>query len=95
VWGVHGVGGSLGIILLGVFASKAWNPAGADGLLAGNVSFFLAEVGAVVLASVWAFVFTYVMLFLIDRISTVRVSEATEDAGLDAGLHGEEAYAGI
>jgi ammonia channel protein AmtB len=35
------------------------------------------------------------MLFLIDRIVTVRVSEATEDEGLDAGLHGEEAYAGI
>ena len=95
VWGVHGVGGSLGIILLGVFASKAWNPAGADGLLAGNASFFVAEVGAVVLATVWAFVFTYAMLFLIDRIATVRVSEATEDAGLDAGLHGEEAYVGI
>jgi Amt family ammonium transporter len=95
VWGVHGVGGSLGIILLGVFASKAWNPAGADGLLAGNASFFVAEVGAVVLATVWAFVFTYAMLFLIDRIATVRVSEATEDAGLDAGLHGEEAYAGL
>ncbi len=95
VWGVHGVGGSLGIILLGVFASKAWNPAGADGLLAGNATFFLVEVGAVILASVWAFVFTYAMLFIIDRIATVRVSEATEDVGLDAGLHGEEAYAGI
>jgi len=95
VWGVHGVGGSLGIILLGVFASKAWNPAGADGLLAGNATFFLVEVGAVILASVWAFVFTYAMLFIIDRVATVRVSEATEDVGLDAGLHGEEAYAGI
>ena len=95
VWGVHGVGGSLGIILLGVFASKAWNPAGADGLLAGNPSFFVAEVGAVILATIWAFVFTYAMLFIIDRVVTVRVSEATEDSGLDAGLHGEEAYASI
>ena len=95
VWGVHGVGGSLGIVLLGVFASKAWNPAGADGLLAGNPSFFLAEVGAVILAGIWAFVFTYAMLFIIDRVATVRVSEATEDIGLDEGLHGEEAYAGI
>jgi Amt family ammonium transporter len=95
VWGVHGVGGSLGIILLGVFASKAWNPAGADGLIAGNPSFFFAEVGAVILATVWAFVFTYAMLFLIDRVVNVRVSNETEDVGLDAGLHGEEAYAGI
>ena len=95
VWGVHGVGGTLGIVLLGVFASKAWNPAGADGLLAGNTSFFVAEVGAVVLASVWAFTFTYGMLWLIDRVVTVRVSNETEEIGLDSGLHGEEAYAGI
>ena len=95
VWGVHGVGGSLGIVLLGVFASKAWNPAGADGLLAGNASFFFVEVGAVLLASAWAFVFTYGMLWLIDRIATVRVTVATEELGLDSGLHGEEAYAGI
>ena len=61
----------------------------------GNASFFIAEVGAVVLATIWAFVFTYAMLFIIDRVVTVRVSEATEDVGLDAGLHGEEAYAGI
>ena len=95
VWGVHGVGGSLGIVLLGVFASKAWNPAGTDGLLAGNASFFFVEVGAVVLASIWAFGFTYAMLWLIDRVVTVRVSSETEEAGLDSGLHGEEAYAGI
>jgi len=95
VWGVHGVGGSLGIILLGVFASKTWNPAGADGLLAGNPSFFFVELGAVVLAVVWAFAFTYGMLWLINRVTPVRVTDETEMAGLDAGLHGEEAYAGI
>src|SRR6266545_6467264 len=95
VWGVHGVGGSLGIISLGIFASKAWNPAGADGLLAGNPSFFIAELGAVILATVWAFVFTYAMLWLIDRVVKVRVTDETESVGLDTGLHGEEAYAGI
>jgi ammonium transporter, Amt family len=95
VWGVHGVGGSLGIILLGVFASKAWNPAGADGLLAGNATFFFAEVGAVLLAVVWAFAFTYGMLWLINRVTPVRVTDEMEASGLDAGLHGEEAYAGI
>ena len=92
VWGVHGVGGSLGIILLGVFASKAWNPAGADGLLAGNSSFFVTEVGAVILASVWSLGFTYGMLWLIDRVIAVKVSAATEEGGLDEGLHGETAY---
>jgi Amt family ammonium transporter len=94
VWGVHGVGGSLGIILLGVFASKAWNPAGADGLLAGNASFFIVEVEAVILASVWSLGFTYGMLWLIDRVVPVRVTAETEDSGLDEGLHGEIAYLG-
>ena len=45
VWGVHGVGGVLGIVLLGVFASTAFNPAGADGLLAGNAAFFVQAAG--------------------------------------------------
>jgi Amt family ammonium transporter len=95
VWGVHGVGGFLGIVLLGVFASKAWNPAGADGLLAGDATFFMKEVAAVVLASVWAFAFTLGMLWVIHRITAVRVDEVTEAGGLDAGLHGEEAYLGV
>jgi Amt family ammonium transporter len=94
VWGVHGVGGSLGIVLLGIFASKAWNPAGADGLLAGNPSFLVTEVEAVVLAAVWSLVFTYGMLWLIDRVTPVHVSPETEDTGLDQGLHGEIAYEG-
>ncbi len=92
VWGVHGVGGSLGIVLLGIFASKAWNPAGADGLLAGNASFFLVEVGAVLLATAWSFAFTYGMLWVIDKVTPVRVSAETEEGGLDQGLHGEIAY---
>lgn len=96
VWGVHGVGGYLGIFLLGVFASTTWNPAasgGVDGLLRGGTRFFLVQWGAVTLASVWAFVFTLGMLWLIERVTAVKVSEATEEAGLDAGIHGETAYA--
>src|SRR5882757_3674349 len=58
VWGVHGVGGVLGTIALGVFASVSVNSAGADGLLAGNSSFFLKQTVAVLGASVWAFGFT-------------------------------------
>jgi Amt family ammonium transporter len=92
VWGVHGVGGFIGILFCGVFATKAFNPAGADGLLAGNAHFFLIELGAVLLSSVWAFAFTYGMLWLIDRITTVKVDEAGESEGLDSSLHGEIAY---
>ncbi len=91
VWGVHGVGGILGTILLGVFASKAVNPAGADGLLAGNPSFLMKQTVAVVGASAWAFLFTYGMLIVINKITPVKVSEA-EEADLDKALHGEDAY---
>lgn len=95
VWGVHGVGGSLGIVLLGAFATTTFNPAGANGLLGGNLNFFLVEAGAVVLAAAWALAFTFGMLWVIDKIAKVRVTADVEEAGLDAGLHGEEAYAGV
>jgi Amt family ammonium transporter len=92
VWGVHGVGGFLGILLLGLFATTSFNPNGVNGLFAGNPHFFLVQLGAVLLSSVWAFGFTFGMLWLIDRITPVRVADATEELGLDAGLHGETAY---
>jgi len=92
VWGVHGVGGFLGIILLGVFANRAFNPAGVDGLLYGNPAFFYKQVVAVLFSSVWAFGFTYAMLALINVFTPVRVEEAAEEVGLDEILHGEQAY---
>jgi ammonium transporter, Amt family len=92
VWGVHGVGGFIGTILLGVFASKAINSAGADGLIYGGGAFFGKQVLAVVAASVYAFIFTYVMLALINRVTRVRVSEEEERQGLDISMHGETAY---
>jgi ammonium transporter, Amt family len=93
VWGVHGVGGVLGSILLGVFAYKTTNGSGADGLLASGSFVFLGkQVVAVVLASAYAFIFTWLMLYLINKITPVRVSEVEESEGLDVSLHGEEAY---
>jgi Amt family ammonium transporter len=92
VWGVHGVGGVLGTILLGVFASKSINASGTDGLMYGNSGFFFKQLVAVAFASAYAFVFTYLMLSIINLITRVRVSEAEEELGLDASLHGEKAY---
>ncbi|MDP9024796.1 MAG: ammonium transporter [Candidatus Eremiobacteraeota bacterium] len=92
VWGVHGVGGFTGIILLGVFASKAWNPNGADGLLFGGSAFFFKQCVAVIVCSIWAYVFTYGMLWLISRITATKVDRHAEERGLDIELHGEEAY---
>ncbi|HYV91064.1 MAG TPA: ammonium transporter [Chitinophagales bacterium] len=92
VWGVHGVGGVLGIILLGVFASTAVNPAGANGLMSGESSFFFKQLIVAVGAAVYAFIFTYIMLAIINVITKVRVPEHVEDMGLDEGIHGEIAY---
>ncbi|MCX6286775.1 MAG: ammonium transporter [Bacteroidetes bacterium] len=92
VWGVHGIGGVLGTILLGVFAIKGVNAAGADGLLAGNASFFFKQVVAAVAGAAYAFVFTYIMLVIINYITPVKVNEEAEKTGLDYAIHGEKAY---
>jgi len=90
VWGVHGMGGVTGTILLGVFASEAIN--GQSGLLEGNSAFFFKEVIAVVIGAAYAFLFTYLMLVVINKITKVKVSEEEEAMGLDYSLHGENAY---
>ena len=92
VWGVHGIGGVLGTICLGIFGSKFINPAGADGLIHGGSDFFVKQLVATLGAAVYAFIFTYVMLIVINMFTKVRVPESVEDTGLDQGLHGESAY---
>jgi Amt family ammonium transporter len=92
VWGVHGVGGFLGITLLGIFGSHLWNPAGADGLAYGGTRFFFVQVAAAVICSAWAFVFTYGFLWLISKVTVTKVDRDAEETGLDITLHGEEAY---
>ncbi len=90
VWGVHGVGGGLGTILTGVFALTAIN--GVRGLLAGGTHQFVVQVAGVAIAAAYAFVVTFGILKLVNLITPVRVSAATEQNGLDAELHGEAAY---
>jgi Amt family ammonium transporter len=92
VWGVHGVGGFLGILLLGLFANSAFNPAGTNGLFYGNPGFFGKQVVAVLFSSVWAFGFTYGMLRVIDIFTPVKVEMMSEEIGLDESIHGEHAY---
>jgi ammonium transporter, Amt family len=95
VWGVHGVGGALGVILLGLMASKAVNEAGANGLFNGGSHFFVIQVLTVIGSSIYAFTFTYAMLWIINKITRVKTSMGEEEEGLDASLHGESAYEGI
>jgi Amt family ammonium transporter len=91
VWGVHGVGGFLGILLLGVLADKSVNPAGADGLLNGNPGFLGTQAMAILISSVCAFGISWFILRGIQSVTRVRTT-AEEEAKLDASIHGEFAY---
>ncbi len=92
VWGVHGDGGLIGIIMLGIFGTVTINATGSNGLLHGGGEFFKVQLLGILISSVYAFVFTYVMLWLINLITPVRTTAEEEVKGLDASLHGEEAY---
>jgi len=92
VWGVHGVGGVLGCICTGIFATKLWNAGGADGLLYGGMNFFLVQLASVVITAVYAFGFSYAALWLINKVTPVKATKEDEENGLDAALHGETAY---
>jgi Amt family ammonium transporter len=92
VWGVHGVGGILGVICLGLFGTLSVNALGQNGLLYGNGDFFLKELAAVGFAAGYAFAISWAMLWVINKVTPVRITEEEEMAGLDSSLHGEEAY---
>lgn len=94
VWGVHGVGGILGVMMLGLFATKAVNPmVTIDGLLiGGSWEFFMKQAVSVFAVGAYCFVFTYIMLKAINLITPVKVTRQEEEAGMDASLHGEIAY---
>jgi ammonium transporter, Amt family len=90
VWGCHGVGGVLGLILTGVFAAKGVN--GTSGLIEGNVSQFAWQCAAAAISAGYSFVVTFVALKVINLFTPVRVPEAVEEQGLDEAIHGEKAY---
>jgi ammonium transporter, Amt family len=92
VVGVHGVGGILGAILTGVFASKAVNSAGNDGLLYGNPGLVVTQLTAVGVTIVFAVVGTAVILMVLKAVMGLRVSEQEERLGLDLSQHSESAY---
>jgi Amt family ammonium transporter len=92
VWGVHGVGGFLGVFLLGLLGSRVINPNGFDGLLFGGGAFFLRQLVTAVCTSLYAFGITWIVLWLINKITPVRVTKEEEEKGLDESLHGEAAY---
>lgn len=94
VFGVHGVGGIIGAIATGIFATTTVNSAGNDGLLYGNAGLVVNQLIAVGVVVVYAAAMTFVLLKLIDLTIGLRVSREEEVQGLDISQHGETAYQG-
>ncbi len=92
VFAVHGIGGIWGALATGIFAQKAVNPGGADGLLYGNPQQLLTQAIAVLVAAAYAGILTAVILKAIDLVIGLRVPEQDEVLGLDTTQHGELAY---
>ena len=89
-FGIHGVGGALGAVLTGVFASAVWG--GTDGLIGGNSQLFIENIIGVLAAAAYSVVVTLVILKVLDATVGLRVSKDQETEGLDTNLHGEEGY---
>ncbi len=93
VFGVHGVGGMLGTLLAGVFATRAITPSqddpGAAGLLEGDAHQLLVQAIGVGVTVVWCVIGTYVVLKLVALVAPLRVNADEEREGLDIALHGE------
>jgi len=91
-FGVHGVGGIWGALATGLFASKAVNPSGSDGLFFGNPQQFFIQLKAVLVVMIYSFVVTFIIYKFVDVFVGVRVNEKSEDIGLDLTQHHEGAY---
>lgn len=90
VFPCHGIGGIVGMLLTGVFASKAVNPAGADGLFYGNPTFFFTQLKAMLIVVAYSFTVSFIIFKLISFLLPLRVSEEEEELGLDATQHDEK-----
>jgi Amt family ammonium transporter len=94
-FGCHGIGGIWGGIATGIFASKAINPAGNDGLLYGNINLLGVQIISIIATIIFAAVMTFIILKVISIFTKLRVSEEEEQVGLDVSEHSEEAYGNI
>ncbi|MEO8861611.1 MAG: ammonium transporter [Ginsengibacter sp.] len=90
VFPCHGVGGMVGMLMTGIFASKNINAGGNDGLFYGNPAFFITQVKGLAIVVAYSFSVSYGIFKLINWIMPMRVSQADEEAGLDASQHNEK-----
>jgi Amt family ammonium transporter len=93
VFAGHGIGGLTGALLTGVFASKLWNPAGNNGLLAGNPAQLGTQALGVAASIVYSALGTFVLLKVLGFVTALRAVPRAEGVGMDVTQHGEEAYA--
>lgn len=92
VVGIHGLGGIWGALATGLFASKAVNPDGADGLFFGNPGQLWTQFISVIATMAFAFVMTLIILKVIDLVIGLRISDEEEAKGMDISLHNETGY---
>ncbi|MGI8581928.1 MAG: ammonium transporter [Chitinophagaceae bacterium] len=90
VFPCHGIGGMVGMIMTGIFATKNINSGGNDGLFYGNPTFFFTQVKALAIVVTYSFIVSYGIFKLINLIMPMRVSTADEELGLDASQHNEK-----
>jgi Amt family ammonium transporter len=90
VFPCHGVGGIVGMLMTGFFATKTVNSAGADGLFNGNSAFFFIQVKALFIVVTYSFVVSFGIFKFIDLVLPLRVSSEEEEQGLDASQHDEK-----
>lgn len=90
VFPCHGLGGMVGMLMTGIFATKTVNGAGADGLFYGNGAFFFTQLKAMAVAVGYSFIVSYIIFKFINFILPLRVSSEEEELGLDATQHDEK-----
>lgn len=86
----HGIGGIVGMIMTGFFATKAVNSAGAEGLIYGNSAFMLTQLKAIAIVVSYSFIVSFAIFKFINFILPIRVSSQDEELGLDASQHDEK-----
>ena len=90
VFPCHGVGGIVGMLLTGVFATKTVNAAGADGLFYGNPAFFFTQLKGAIIVIAFSFIMSFAIFKLINLVQPIRVTAEEEEEGLDASQHDEK-----
>lgn len=90
VFPCHGLGGMVGMVLTGIFATKTVNPLGNDGLFYGNATFFFTQLKALLIVVAYSFTMSFLIFKFINFILPLRVSALEEEAGLDESQHNEK-----